>query len=56
MIYPQKADTLNVFNGVNTVHRATPLGGDAQRIKTVLTYLYTSGRKSSTEVTFGVSW
>ena len=35
---PQKAGTLNVFKGKNTVHRVTPVEGDRDRIVAVFSY------------------
>ena len=48
-ICPQAAGTLNVFRGVNTAHRVTPVEGDTPRINAVLTYFVAPGRKFTTE-------
>lgn len=42
-ICPQTPGTLNVFRGVNTAHRVTPVEGDVPRINAVLTYYETPG-------------
>ena len=49
----QTAGTLNVFRGVNTAHRVTPVIGDTPRITSVLTYYEAPGRRFSTEERMG---
>lgn len=44
-ICPQSPGTLNVFKGVNTAHRVTPVVGDTPRINAVLTYYEKPGAK-----------
>jgi|TARA_B110000967_G_scaffold92925_1_gene95535 hypothetical protein len=50
---PQDAGTLNVFRGVNTAHRVTPVEGEIPRINAVLTYFDAPGRKFSAEEHLG---
>ena len=52
-ICPQEAGTLNVFRGVNTAHRVTPVKGDRPRINAVLTYYETPGRRFSEQEHLG---
>jgi hypothetical protein len=52
-ICPQEAGTLNVFRGVNTAHRVTPVEGDRPRINAVLTYYETPGRRFSEQEHLG---
>lgn len=47
------AGTLNMFRGVNTAHRVTPVIGDTPRITSVLTYYEAPGRQFSTEERLG---
>ena len=44
-ICPQQPGTLNVFKGVNTAHRVTPVEGEVPRINAVLTYYEKPGAK-----------
>ncbi len=44
-ICPQSPGTLNVFKGVNTAHRVTPVIGNTPRINAVLTYYENPGAK-----------
>lgn len=48
-----EAGTLNVFKGVNTAHRVTPVQGDRQRIIAVFTYYETPGRRFTPEEQLG---
>ena len=48
-ICPQTAGTLNVFKGVNTAHRVTPVEGKTPRINAVLTYYEEPGKRFSAE-------
>lgn len=50
---PQDPGTLNVFKGVNTAHRVTPVQGDTPRINVVLTYYQQPGRKFTEEERLG---
>ena len=50
---PQDVGTLNVFRGVNTAHRVTPVEGKIPRINAVLTYFDVPGRKFSAEEHLG---
>jgi hypothetical protein len=50
---PQDAGTLNVFRGVNTAHRVTPVERKIPRINAVLTYFDVPGRKFSAEEHLG---
>jgi len=45
--------TLNVFKGVNTAHRVTPVRGDLARLIAVLTYYETPGRRFTDEESLG---
>jgi hypothetical protein len=45
--------TLNVFKGVNTAHRVTPVEGDTARLIAVLTYYETPGRRFTDEENMG---
>ena len=45
--------TLNVFKGVNTAHRVTPVEGDRARLIAVLTYYETPGRRFTDEENLG---
>ena len=45
--------TLNVFKGVNTAHRVTPIEGDRARVIAVLTYYETPGRRFTDEENMG---
>jgi hypothetical protein len=45
--------TLNVFKGVNTAHRVTPVEGDTARLIAVLTYYETPGRRFTDEENLG---
>lgn len=45
--------TLNVFKGVNTAHRVTPVQGDRARLIAVLTYYETPGRRFTDEENMG---
>lgn len=44
-ICPQTPGTLNVFKGVNTAHRVTPVEGETPRINAVLTYYEKPGAR-----------
>ncbi len=44
-ICPQSPGTLNVFKGVNTAHRVTPVVGKTARINAVLTYYESPGAR-----------
>ncbi len=44
-ICPQSPGTLNVFKGVNTAHRVTPVQGKTPRINAVLTYYENPGAR-----------
>jgi hypothetical protein len=50
---PQKAGTLNVFKGKNTVHRVTPVVGDRDRIVAVFSYYERPGVLFSAEERIG---
>ena len=50
---PQKAGTLNVFKGKNTVHRVTPVEGDRDRIVAVFSYYERPGVLFSAEERIG---
>lgn len=50
---PQKAGTLNVFKGKNTVHRVTPVIGDRERIVAVFSYYEKPGVLFSAEERIG---
>ena len=50
---PEDVGTLNVFRGVNTAHRVTPVEGKIPRINAVLTYFDVPGRKFSAEEHLG---
>jgi hypothetical protein len=50
---PQKAGTLNVFKGKNTVHRVTPVVGDHDRIVAVFSYYERPGVLFSAEERIG---
>lgn len=50
---PQKAGTLNVFKGKNTVHRVTPVEGDRDRIVAVFSYYERPGVLFSAEERMG---
>jgi hypothetical protein len=50
---PQKAGTLNVFKGKNTVHRVTPVVGDRDRIVAVFSYYEKPGVLFSAEERIG---
>lgn len=52
-ICPQEAGTLNVFKGVNTLHRVTPVEGDVPRINAVLTYYEKAGAKFTSKERLG---
>ena len=52
-ICTQTAGTLNVFRGVNTAHRVTPVIGEIPRITSVLTYYEVPGRKFSKDERLG---
>ncbi|WP_299302975.1 2OG-Fe(II) oxygenase [uncultured Litoreibacter sp.] len=48
-----EAGTLNVFKGVNTAHRVTPVEGDTARIITVMTYYDHPGARFTPEEQMG---
>jgi hypothetical protein len=50
---PQKAGTLNVFKGKNTVHRVTPVEGDRDRMVAVFSYYERPGVLFSAEERIG---
>lgn len=50
---PQKAGTLNVFKGKNTVHRVTPVVGERDRIVAVFSYYERPGVLFSAEERIG---
>jgi hypothetical protein len=50
---PQKAGTLNVFKGKNTIHRVTPVEGDRDRIVAVFSYYERPGVLFSAEERIG---